>query len=557
MCCFSVLFLLGFIDGEVRQRMSFAGGIPEQPVNLFREPDRNDSERRIAEGRGVSFRGAIPGKLILQSAFEVSVESRPKSETTLLDQFLKETSWAKKFAIWFGEGDLQKWSLSKNSILRQLERDIAKIDGLVSLQLNGIMHHDSFKRLEASWRGLEYLVACKDEATQAPVQIKVWNVTWSELKKDQEGAMEFDQSAFFKKIYEEALGTPGVSPFSVILADFDIHPRPSREHPFDDIEILQRLSETAAAAFAPLLINASPSMFGVDKFHELRQSFDLEKLHTRPDFLRWQQFRTTEESRFVSVLLPRMLLRKPYRPERNHHFGFPFEELPKDAEDHIWGGAIFGMGEVLIRAFAESRWFANIRGVQRGIESGGLVVGPTMDAFETESDGLAPKAITESVISDAFERQLAKLGFISLCACANTPFAAFYSCPSVQKPGRYTTQEANANAELSALTNYMLCASRFGHYVKVMARDKIGALIDAGELQEFLSQWLINYVNRDPDASPRIRAEKPLLDGDIQVRAKPGRPGEYDCIIQLEPYHSFDEIRASLKLDTKLVNRNQ
>jgi len=537
--------------------MSFAGGMPEQPVNSFREPDRSDSGRPFAEARDAGSKVLTPGKLVLQSALEGPVASRSKDETSQLDQFLQEGSWAKKLAIWLGEGDLQKWSNSKDSILKQLERDIAKIDGLVSSQLNDIMHHENFKQLEASWRGLEYLVACKEEAAQSPIHIKVLNVTWSEIKKDQEGAMEFDQSAFFKKIYEEAIGTPGVTPFSVILADFDIHPRPSREHPFDDIEILQRLSETAAAAFAPLLINASPAMFGVDKFHELRQSFDLEKLHARPDFLRWQQFRTTEEARFVSVLLPRMLLRKPYRQECDHHFGFPFQELPKDAEDHVWGGAVFGMGEVLIRAFAESRWFANIRGVQRGIQSGGLVVGPTMDAFETESDGLAPKAITESIISDAFERQLAKLGFISLCACPNTQYGAFYSCPSVQKPGRFTTQEANANAELSALTNYMLCASRFAHYVKVMARDKIGSLIDASELQQFLSEWLINYVNRDPDASPRIRAEKPLLDGAVQVRSKPGRPGEYDCIIQLEPYHSFDEIRASLKLDTKLVNRNQ
>ena len=543
--------------------MSFAGGMHEQPADSFPELDRTEFDRPFLESKGVKgwevheSSGTSPGQWVLQSAVEGRVSGRAKSDATVLEQFLHEQSWVKKLSIWLGEGDLQKWYADKDAIIKQLGRDIAKIDSLVSSQLNEIMHGERFKRLEASWRGLEYLVACKEEVGQAPIQIKVWNVKWTELKKDQEGAIEFDQSVFFKKIYEEALGTPGVSPFSVILADFDVHPRPSREHPFDDIAILQRLSETAAAAFAPLLINASPSMFGVDKFHEMRQSFDLEKLHGREDFVRWQQFRKTEESRFVSVLLPRMLLRKPYRPERNHHFGFPFEELPKSAEDHIWGGAIFGMGEVLIRAFAESRWFANIRGVQRGIQSGGLVVGPTMDSFETESDGLAPKSITEAMISDVFERQLAKLGFISLCACPSTPFGAFYSCPSVHKPGRYTTPEANANAELSALTNYMLCASRFGHYVKVMARDKIGSLIDASELQEFLSQWLINYVNRDPDASPRMRAEKPLLDGAVQVRSKPGRPGEYDCIIQLEPYHSFDEIRASLTLDTKLVNRNQ
>ena len=535
--------------------MSFSGEFQKQPVDSFLEPElKNASEEVIAEAKP---KGFSPGGMILQAALEGKTGERSQEGNHFLQTFLEEKYWPEKLSIWLGKGELKKWSASKKSILQQLERDIAKIDGMVSKQLNDIMHHESFKRLEASWRGLEYLVACKEEASHAPIQIKVWNVSWTELKKDQEGAVEFDQSVFFKKIYEEALGTPGVSPFSAILADFDIHPRPSREHPFDDIAILQRLSETAAAAFAPLLINASPSMFGVDQFHELRQSFDLEKLHSRPDFLRWQQFRTTEESRFVSVLLPRMLLRKPYRPERNHHFGFPFQEQPKDAEDHIWGGAVFGMGEVLIRAFAESRWFANIRGVQRGIQSGGVVAGPTMDSFETESDGLAPKALTEVMISDAFERELAKLGFISLCACPTTPFGAFYSCPSTHKPARYNTQEANANAELSSLTNYILCASRFGHYVKVMARDKIGTMIDANELQEFLSQWLINYVNRDPDASPRIRAEKPLLDGAVQVRSKPGRPGEYDCIIQLEPYHSFDDIRASLKLDTKLVNRNQ
>ncbi len=534
--------------------MSFATPESEQPTeSVYREPDVRD---RVDSGEFATA-NVKSGSLLLES-LRVVGRSKPGDERhDPLKKFLAEDSWAKKLAMWFGAEDLRKWSLPKTKIVQQLERDIAKIDRIVAAQLNLILHHEKFQKLEASWRGLDYLVSCKENSAKAPILIQIWNVTWAELRNDQEGAVEFDQSLFFKKVYEEGLGQPGASPFSAVLADFDIHPRPSREHPYDDIAILQRLSETAAAAFCPLFINASPAMFGVDKFSELRQTFDLEKLHSKLDFLRWQQFRDSEESRFVSVVMPRMLLRKPYRPEHLHHFGFPFAELPESTEDHLWAGAVYAIGEVLIRSFAESRWFADIRGVERGVASRGLVQGPTNDEFSTESEGVAPKPLTEALITDVFERQLAKLGFMSLCNCKDTPFAAFYSCPSAQKPRRYNSPEATSNAELSAMTNYMLCAARFGHYVKVITRDKIGGIMDAVEIQDFLCNWLIGYVNRDPEASPRIRAERPLLDGSVQVRSKPGRPGEYDCVIQLEPYHSFDDIRASLKLDTKLVNRNK
>lgn len=541
--------------------MSFVGNQRQDQPQLHRESPVSDDHFSIGSPskNGLSASPLVDRMLLLGDADERDENQSTPFEMGSLDQFLREESWARKLCLWLGVDNVRKWKSSKTSVLQQLSRDIARIDKLVAKQLNAVLHHEKFKRLEATWRGLDYLVACKEKHynSVAPVMVQVLNVSWTELRNDQERAIEFDQSLFFKKVYEEGIGTPNGTPFNAILVDFDLHPRPSREHPFDDITILRRLSETSAAAFAPLFINASPTMFGVDAFDELRQSFDLESLHEKLDFFGWQRFRETEESRFVSVLLPRMLLRKPYRPETNHHFGFPFEELVEHRKDHIWGGAVFGMGEVLIRNFSESGWFANIRGVERGTISGGTVVGPARDEFLTEPDRVAPKPITDALITDVFERQLAKLGFIAMCPCKDTSLGAFYSCSSSQKQRRYNATDANANAELSTLTNYILCASRFAHYVKVITRDKIGGFLEASDLQEILSNWLIDYVNRDPEASPARRAEKPLLDASVQVRAKPGKSGEYDCEIQLEPFHSFDDARASLKLDTRLVIRNQ
>ena len=536
--------------------MSFVGNQGQEQQRLYRETPIAADIIGLESASGVAVRPLLD--TVLSSAV-LSGDTEKGLEKESLDDFLNEKSWPRKLAIWLGFGSVHKWTSSKTSILQQLSRDLARIDRLVASQINVILHHEKFKRLEASWRGVDYLVSCKEKNYNplAPVLVQLWNVSWAELRNDQEGAIEFDQSLFFRKVYEEGIGTPNGTPFNAILVDFDLHPRPSREHPYDDITTLRRMSETSAAAFAPIFINASPSMFGVDEFQELRQSFDLESLHNKLDFFGWQRFRETEESRFVSVLLPRMLMRKPYRPETNHHFGFAFEEIVECRDDHLWGGAVFGMGEVLIRNFCESGWFSNIRGVERGAINGGMVSGPASDEFLTEPERVAPKPLTDAMITDTFERQLAKLGFIAMCPCKDSSLGAFYSCPSAQKPRRYNTVDANANAELSTLTNYILCASRFAHYVKVITRDKIGGTLDASELQVVLSNWLMDYVNRDPEASPAGRASKPLLDASVQVRAKPGRSGEYECEIQLEPFHSFDDIRASLKLDTRLVNQNQ
>jgi len=469
-----------------------------------------------------------------------------------LDDFLSASDDASRLRLWFGEDRLRKCLGDKSDwLVEQIDRDIAKIDWLIESQLSTILHHPLFQQLEASWRGIEYLADKRDQYSDSRIVIKLLNVGWSELNRDFDGATEFDQSHFFRKIYEEGMGQAGADPFSVLLADYYIHPRLSREHRYDDMNILRGLAQVAAASFCPLITNAHPSMFAVDRFSDLKNSINLSSLHAGLDFFAWQRFREIEDSRFVSLALPQMLMRQPYRENFDH--GFPFTERIVQSDDYLWGGAAYGMGEVLMRAFADSGWFANIRGAQRGIEGGGVVTGPAFDPFATEPHENAPRALTDMVLSDEFERDLSGAGFLPMCACKDMSLAAFYSATSAQKPKEYDTLEATMSARLSTMLNYMLCVSRFAHYLKWIARDKIGSCGTPEELQDILQRWVTDYVSPDKDASATTRLRKPLLEAEIKVMSIPGRAGEYQSIFHLVPHHELDDMRVSIRLDTKLI----
>jgi len=485
------------------------------------------------------------GRFVRSSAAD---DGRP----TQLDDFLSASDIGTQLRLWFG-GDQIRKSLgnAEDWLIQQIDRDIAKIDSLVESQLNAILHAELFQRLEASWRGIEYLVNKRAEYSDSRIVVKLLNVSWAELNKDFDSAHEFDQSQFFKKIYEEGIGQAGADPFSVLLADYFIHPRLSREHRFDDMNILRGLAQVSAAAFCPLIINADPSMLAVDRFSDMKNSINLQSLHSGLDFFAWQRFREIEDSRFVSLALPHMLMRRPYRENFDH--GFPFTEKVSKTDDYLWGGAAFGMGEVLMRAYADSGWFTNIRGAQRGIEGGGIVTGPAFDPFDTEPHEHAHRAFTDVVLSDEFERDLSHAGFLPMCACKDMPLAAFYSSTSSQKPKEYNTLEATMSARLSTMLNYILCVSRFAHYLKWIARDKIGSCATPEELQAVLQEWVTGYVSPDLNASADTRLKYPLLEAEIEVKAIPGKVGEYESIFHLVPHHELDDMRVSIRLDTKLL----
>lgn len=471
-----------------------------------------------------------------------------------LQQFIKSTAGNDLLRLWLG--DAQVTELSKQHpkrCLEQIQRDIAQLDRIINKQLNAVMHHPEFQTLEASWRGLQYLAESKDRYStpNTQMELKVLNVRWRELRNDLDNGEEIEQSQLFKKIYDECFGQAGGFPFTAIVADFEIRPNLTKEHPIDDLAIVRGLAQIGAASFCPMVLNAHPAMFGLKNFGELRHSIKIDVMHNSLEYMSWKKFRESQDSRFIALAMPRMLMRKPYRGRGSSPF--PFEEVVADKSDYLWGGAAFGMGEVLIRAACEGGWFANLRGVKPGYNAGGLVTGCAHDEFTTESPGLALKPLTEIVLSEPFERELARSGFLGLCACRDIPAAAFYSSVSVQKPVDYDAEDASQSAKLSSLLNQILCVSRFAHYIKCIARDKIGSGVERERLENYLQNWLAEYMTPDTDASERIRSEKPLREGQVKVISLPGRPGEYSCIIELAPHYELDDILASMQFRTRLV----
>lgn len=424
-----------------------------------------------------------------------------------------------------------------------LDARLAELDRLISEQLSEVMHHPQFQRLEASWTGLHYL--CRQTSTGAGMKIQVLDATRKELVKDFKTAIDFDQSTLFKKVYEEEFGTFGGAPFGALIGDFELTRQP------EDMYFLAQMSHVAAAAHAPFICAASPELFGLDSFTELGRPRDLSKVFDTVDYAKWRSFRESEDARYVGLTLPRFLGRLPYHPKDGTTVeGFNFVE-DVDGSDHgkyLWVNAAYAMGARLTSAFEQHGWCAAIRGV----EGGGLVEDLPTHTFKTDEGEVALKCPTEIAITDRREKELSDLGFIPLVHCKHTDYAAFFAAQSAQKPRKYDSDAANANAVLSAQLQYMFSVCRIAHYLKAMMRDKIGSFASAANVEEFLNRWIRQYVVEDDNATQDTKASYPLREASVQVSEVPGRPGVYRAVSFIRPHFQLDELSVSLRLVAEL-----
>lgn len=427
-------------------------------------------------------------------------------------------------------------------VMALVGRRITRIDELLSAQLDEVMHAEPFQRLESSWRGLHLLVHGTETGTN--LKLRVLHATKKELLDDLERAPEFDQSALFKKVYEEEYGTFGGQPYGVLLGDYEFGRGPQ------DVALLESISHVAAAAHAPFITAASPSLFDLDSFTHIGAPRDLSRLFESTELVRWRGFRESEDSRYVALVLPHILLRQPYGPDTVPVEGLAYAE-DVDGRDHrkyLWGNAAYAMGLRITAAFAVYQWCANIRGV----EGGGVVLGLPSHTFRTDEGDIAQKCPTEVAITDRREKELSDLGFIALCHCKGTDYAAFFGARTANKPRRYDTPQANANAELSAQLPYLLATSRFAHYLKVIMRDKIGGFASRMEISNHLNRWIENYVQTNDNASFSIKASQPLREARVDVTEVPGRPGSYKAVVFLRPHFQLNELTASIRLVAEL-----
>jgi type VI secretion system protein ImpC len=433
-------------------------------------------------------------------------------------------------------------TVNKQSALSGIKQRIAEIDQTVSDQLNAIMHSEAFQALEAAWRGLHYLVMNSETGTM--LKLRLLSASKKELLADLEKATEFDQSALFKKIYEEEYGTFGGNPFSVLVGDYHFGRSPQ------DVAMLEQVSHVAAAAHAPFLTAASPALFDMDRFTELSVPRDLAKQFESTELIKWRSFRDSEDSRYVTLTLPRVLLRLPYGPKTVpvDEFDFVEDVDGKNHDKYLWGNSAYALAQRITDAFAKYKWCAAIRGV----EGGGLIEGLPAHIFPTDDGDLALKCPTEVSITDRRENELNNLGFLAICHRKNSDQAAFFGGQTTNKPKVYNTSEANANARISSMLRYMLASSRFAHYLKVIMRDKIGSFMTKENVQKYLNTWLSDYILLNDNAPQNVKAAYPLREGRVDVFDIPGKPGSYNAVVFLKPHFQLDELTVSIRLVAEL-----
>lgn len=449
-----------------------------------------------------------------------------------------------------------------------IQARIAEIDRRIGEQLDQILHAKEFQYMEARWRGLHHLVMNTETSTS--LKLRVLNASAADLRKDFEGAPEFDRSNLFKKIYEEEYGTFGGAPYGALIGDYEFGSSPV------EIGLLTNLAHVAAAAHAPFIAAASPELFDQNAFTTIGEPGDLAKIFEGSQFISWNEFRKKEDSRYVTLTLPRVLMRLPYGGKNGTPVeGFTYEEdlgyqvvdvkddkgqpvleggKPKKEkigtkhDNFLWGNPAYALGVRITEAFARYKWCAAIRGV----EGGGLVSDLPVVTFRDGGGDLVVKCPTEVAITDRRENELSELGFMALCYKKNSAQAAFFGGSTAQKPTSYNTAAANANARLSAQLPYILAASRFAHYIKVIMRDKIGSFSSREGVANYLNNWIADYVLLNDGAGQETKARLPLREARVDVTEVAGKPGAYRAVVFLKPHFQLNELTVSMRLVAEL-----
>ena len=478
---------------------------------------------------------AQPGVDLLEQAISATKQTEPKRAEELLRTLTEQAL----------EGTV---SYSKNLNL-SISEAIKQIDAKISKQLAAVMHHPKFKQLEGSWRGLHYLVM--NTETSASLKLRVINWSKRELFRDMSRATEFDQSQLFKKIYESEFGTPGGQPYGALLGDYEF-----TNHP-EDIDTLRLVSNVAAAAFAPFIAAASPRLLGLDSYRELSAPRDMEKIFDSLEYTKWNAYRETEDSRFVTLVLPRVLARLPYGERTTKVDEFDYEEAPIDEagvarrmphDDYCWMNAAYAMGARLTDAFARNSWCTAIRGA----ENGGKLENLPCHIFTSDDGDIDLQCPTEIGITDRREAELSKLGFLAVSHYKGTDYAVFFGAQTNQKPKKYDRPDATANAAISARLPYMMASSRIAHYLKIIARDKIGSFKEASDVETWLKRWIERYTNSNPSPSDEAKAKYPLREARIRVEEIPGKPGSYHAVAHMRPWLQMEELTTSLRMVARI-----
>ena len=474
---------------------------------------------------------------------------------SLLDQEFRPKSQEVKSNVETAVATLAQQALSDTALVSEdavasISAIIAEIDKKLTSQVNAILHHEEFTKLEGAWRGLHHLV--NNTETDESLKIRVFNVTKQELGKNLKKfkGVAWDQSPIFKRIYGAEYDVLGGEPYGCLVGDYHF------DHSAPDVDMLSSMAQVAAAAHAPFITGASPTVAQFDTWDELSNPRDLTKVFSTPEYAAWNALRDSEDSRYLGLAMPRFLGRMPYGATTNPVEGFDFEEETDsgNSNNYVWANAAYAMAVNINRSFKEYGWCSRIRGV----ESGGTVENLPVHTFPSADGGVDMKCPTEVSIGDRREAELAKNGFMPLLHRKNTNTATFIGAQSLQRPAEYDDPDATANANLAARMPYLFATCRFAHYLKCMVRDKVGSFKERGDMESYLQDWITQYVDGDPENSgERTKAEKPLAAAEVVVQEVEGNPGFYSSQFFLRPHYQLEGLSVSLRLVSKLPSAKE
>jgi type VI secretion system protein ImpD/type VI secretion system protein ImpC len=448
--------------------------------------------------------------------------------------------------LWFGD-------TVAGGLRGALDGDIVTIDRMIAAQLDAVLHHRRFQALEASWRGLAWLTQQIEDGPGDRIVVRALNAAWREIARDMERATEFDQSHLFRKIYEAEFGMAGGDPFGLLLVDHAVRHQPAHTHPFDDKAVLEHLAQVGAAAFAPVVVAAAPELLGVDDFGDLASVAHPAAALADPDHRRWRSLGEHPDSRFLAVVLPRVLARPPWPDDGARDDGFRYRESAPALRDRVWMSGGYAFAAVTARAAARFGWPADVRGADPDRVGGGLVTGLPMEPHALSQTLGLPRLPVEVIFTDAQERGLIEAGLMPLSALPHGEPLLFGAVRSLYRPPRPADPAAFADSRLATQVNAVLCASRFAHFLKIRGRETVGRLRRPDEIESELRTWLTGFVNRNTMATPETRAEKPLYDASVQVTERADKPGTFDCAIDLQPYFQLDNVTASFHFETQIA----
>jgi type VI secretion system protein ImpC len=438
---------------------------------------------------------------------------------------------------------LENERLVSDDAIKTISALIAEIDRKLSEQVNLIIHHEEFKALEGTWRGLRHLVS--NTETDEMLKIRVLNISKPDLRKTLKKfeGIAWDQSPVFKKIYGEEYDQAGGQPYGCLLGDYYF------DHSPEDVKMLANMAQVASAAHAPFIAGAAPSVMAMDSWQELSNPRDLTKIFQTAEYASWRSLRDSEDSRYIGLAMPRFLSRLPYGAKTVPLEQFDFEEDTEGADHskYAWSNAAYAMGANITKAFKQWGWCARIRGA----EFGGMVEGLPVHTFPTDDGGVDMKCPTEIAIGDRREQELAKNGFMPLLHYKNTDYAVFMGAQSLQKPTEYDDADATSNAKLAANLPYLFACCRFAHYLKCMVRDKIGSFKEREDMQRWLNKWISQYCCA-PNCGDDIKSKKPLAAAEVEVQEVEGNPGYYTSKFFLRPHYQLEGLTVSLRLVSKL-----